>query len=307
MKYSSILTLKKEFRKRFPTSKIELINFTTNNLVKVRDEFGECIYSIQHILHEGTSSIIKAVDKTSYFKKKASSIHDNFYDYSLVDYTKSSEKVNIVCPTHGEFKMLPVKHLQGQGCKECGYINVSIKNTLSNDDFMHKSNIVHGYRYDYSTVDYKNAHSEVSIICKKHGIFNQVASTHLNGHGCPKCKNELTTVRNVENPTGWSYTNWIKAAEKSKRFDSFKVYILECWNENENFYKIGKTFLTVKNRFNCVKLLPYKYKILKIYEGEGQEISELESDLIKINKANKYLPKIKFNGMYECFNKIEKI
>ena len=29
--------------------------------------------------------------------------------------------------------------------------------------------------------------NRVDIICKKHGIFTQIANTHLGGCGCPKC------------------------------------------------------------------------------------------------------------------------
>ena len=41
------------------------------------------------------------------------------YDYSLVKYTDSKIKVNIICKKHGEFKQMPAMHLQGQGCPNC--------------------------------------------------------------------------------------------------------------------------------------------------------------------------------------------
>lgn len=46
---------------------------------------------------------------------------------------------------------------------------------------------VHGNRYDYSKVDYRRAHSKVSIVCKEHGLFNQSPTSHLGGAGCPSC------------------------------------------------------------------------------------------------------------------------
>ena len=35
-------------------------------------------------------------------------------------YVKSSIKVKIICPFHGEFEQTPNKHLNGHGCPECG-------------------------------------------------------------------------------------------------------------------------------------------------------------------------------------------
>tara|TARA_A100000172_G_scaffold79632_1_gene67136 strand:+ start:1813 stop:2883 length:1071 start_codon:yes stop_codon:yes gene_type:complete len=48
---------------------------------------------------------------------------------------------------------------------------------------------VHGNRYDYSRVIYKNNSSKVKIICPVHGEFEQVPGSHIKGHGCRKCSN----------------------------------------------------------------------------------------------------------------------
>ena len=48
-----------------------------------------------------------------------SKIHGNRYDYSLVKYKKSNEKVNIICTEHGTFKQTVSKHLNNQGCPIC--------------------------------------------------------------------------------------------------------------------------------------------------------------------------------------------
>lgn len=45
----------------------------------------------------------------------------------------------------------------------------------------------HGYKYDYSLVDYRNMKTKVKIICTKHGIFWQSPYLHLRGSGCPIC------------------------------------------------------------------------------------------------------------------------
>lgn len=53
--------------------------------------------------------------------------------------------------------------------------------------FITKSSEVHNNKYDYSKVEYINAHTKVCIICPEHGEFWQTPNAHLNGKGCPKC------------------------------------------------------------------------------------------------------------------------
>ena len=56
--------------------------------------------------------------------------------------------------------------------------------------FIWKALKIHGNKYDYSKVKYKNVSSNVCIICKKHKEsveFWQTPNNHLRFHGCPKC------------------------------------------------------------------------------------------------------------------------
>jgi hypothetical protein len=63
------------------------------------------------------------------------------------------------------------------------------------DNFIEKSKIIHGSRYDYSKVVYINTNTKVSIICTKHGVFNQTPKNHINNHGCPKCSLEYMRIK----------------------------------------------------------------------------------------------------------------
>ena len=58
---------------------------------------------------------------------------------------------------------------------------------LTREEFILRSVRMHGDTYDYSLVDYIDMHSNVSIICKNHGVFLQTPSNHLKGHGCSVC------------------------------------------------------------------------------------------------------------------------
>lgn len=51
---------------------------------------------------------------------------------------------------------------------------------------------VHGDRYDYRFVQYVNSKTNVKIICKIHGEFEQTPNSHLGGKNCPQCAKAIT-------------------------------------------------------------------------------------------------------------------
>lgn len=55
------------------------------------------------------------------FAEKSNKIHNNKYNYSLVNYIDNKTHVNIICPIHGVFSQRPDKHLRGQGCPKCNH------------------------------------------------------------------------------------------------------------------------------------------------------------------------------------------
>ena len=121
------------------------------------------------------------------FIRRAREIHGDKYDYSKVEYINNRTKICIICPVHGEFWQTPNRHLDGQGCPKCGIKKRSAKKTLTTQKFINKAREIHGDKYDYSKVEYKNAKEKVCIICPKHGEFWQAPSCHLNCNGCPEC------------------------------------------------------------------------------------------------------------------------
>lgn len=120
-------------------------------------------------------------------------IHKNRYDYSLVKYINAHTKIKIICKEHGIFEQEPRAHLYGYGCPQC-----SGNKKLTNEIFIHRSIIRHNNIYDYSLVDYKNNSTNVKIICKKHGIFEQLPFNHMKGCGCPKCDNYSAGEKIIE-------------------------------------------------------------------------------------------------------------
>jgi hypothetical protein len=121
------------------------------------------------------------------FIKRAIDKHGDRYDYSLVEYKNNSTNIRIICDKHGIFETIPRNHLKGVNCKKCAYLGISMKTNNGKSKFITKSKLVHGDKYDYSLVDYRNNKTKVSIICKEHGLFEQISKSHLKGNGCSKC------------------------------------------------------------------------------------------------------------------------
>jgi len=117
----------------------------------------------------------------SEFIKRSNEIHNNKYDYSKVNYEYVKDKIEIICPEHGSFIQRAQDHLNGHGCTKCNSL------WKSTEQFIKDAIKTHGDRYDYSKVEYKNKNSNITIICKKHGEFKQIAQNHLKGCNCPKC------------------------------------------------------------------------------------------------------------------------
>lgn len=125
---------------------------------------------------------------TEWFIEKAKKIYGDKYDYSKAIYSHSSKNITIICHEkdefgneHGEFITTPNRFLQGHGCQKCA------KNKYDQETFIQKCNLVHNNKYDYSKTKYQGVLKKIKIICPFHGEFEQLASHHLHGVGCPIC------------------------------------------------------------------------------------------------------------------------
>jgi len=88
---------------------------------------------------------------TELFIDKVKKVHNDIYDYKLVEYKNSHTKVKILCHNHGYFEQTPNSHLNKNGCPSC-----SNNKKLTTEDFIKKAEKIHNYEYDYSFVVYKN-------------------------------------------------------------------------------------------------------------------------------------------------------
>lgn len=118
------------------------------------------------------------------------------YDYSHVVYTKSDERVEIICKTCGRV-MHPkaCAHFSGQGCKTCAARATASEKAISFQDVVERCRETHGDNYEYFEDSYVNASTPMKIRHKECGnIFMQRPEFHYGkGQGCPRCCHNQST------------------------------------------------------------------------------------------------------------------
>lgn len=127
--------------------------------------------------------------------KKFKKIHGDFYDYSKVNYKRSDAYIIIVCPNHGEFLQKPSGHWNGAGCLKCS----REARKMTRDKFISKSEKIHNFKFDYSKINFIDLKTHIEIMCPKHGPYLSTPTNHLQGWGCPSCRESKgeKKIRNV--------------------------------------------------------------------------------------------------------------
>lgn len=124
---------------------------------------------------------------TEDFIQQARDVHGDTYDYSKVVYTGNTDKVTITCKEHGDFRQTPKEHKKGSGCSKCGVEKRVLSRRSTIDSFISNAHNIHGDKYSYHLVDYKDNKTKVDIVCPLHGVFSQRPNDHITGNGCPHC------------------------------------------------------------------------------------------------------------------------
>lgn len=124
------------------------------------------------------------------FIKLSKDKYGDYFKYDNAEYI-NDEYVRLECPKHGTIIMNIHTHLNGKtGCNECTFD----RRRKSQDDAVKRLKEVHGDKYDYSEVDFKNIRTKMKIICPQHGPFYQTYKKHSKGIGCPECGKRVRVV-----------------------------------------------------------------------------------------------------------------
>lgn len=126
---------------------------------------------------------------TEEYIRRAKAVHGDKYGYELTEYVDRKTFITITCPIHGPFKVNPYTHIRlGTGCMKCANDKTKKTCTLTTERFIERAKEYIGSHYDYSRVEYKNAHTPVTIGCPIHGWFTKLPmEIQQQRRGCPKC------------------------------------------------------------------------------------------------------------------------
>jgi hypothetical protein len=225
------------------------------------------------------------------FIKENIKLFGDITDFSLVDEISAKKKIDLICTKHNhKFTLSVSNRLKGQKCPICSMENYRKIRTVPKEEYYRRANEVHNNEYTY-TDDYITLKHSITFYCKEHGLQKRNANSHLQGAGCKKCE------KHGQHKDKLTKEGYIKASKGRITI----LYVIRCWNEKEEFYKLGKTFRSVSERFKGI-LLPYEYEIISIYEGSADEIWDLEESAHKTYKDYKYRPTKYFTGVTECYD-----
>lgn len=177
----------------------------------------------------------------SEFIKEATLLHQNKFNYDLVEYKRKDIKVKIKCNTClYVFSQKPESHIGlKQGCPYC-YGN----NKKDNSSFIKEARVVHGNKFNYDLADYKGNKEKVLIKCNTClYVFSQKPNSHLMGNCCPKCYGMYKTTEEVidifttihGNKYNYDLIHYKNTKTKMRIYcNKCKKYFMQNFNDHKN-------------------------------------------------------------------------
>ena len=155
------------------------------------------------------------------------------------------------------------------------------------EQFIKEAKEIHGDKYDYSLVDYKNDRSKIKIICPVHGVFEQIPNSHLRGGGCLKCKTD-NMFSNKE--------DFIKKAKEfyGEKYDYSLVEYIDSKTKIKIICPAHGEFETTPNRILSRHGCPECSKEKKLEENKNsffqvsKKIHDDKYNYSKVNYVNNY-------------------
>ena len=208
----------------FPNFDLEFTS-TTARLTIICKKHGESTKRAHEMVNKGEgcpscgkeSSIAKRRVSKDEAISRFISVHGNTYDYSKFRIAEAMGNSTIVCKKHGEFQQTPQAHWTGQGCPLCGVERRASASIIPFDVFVKNAREIHGNRYEYVESTYQGTSKNLTIICKEHGEFSQLAVSHLSGCDCPSCN------QNGFNPSKKAHVYVYKITKGIDEFAGFGI------------------------------------------------------------------------------------
>jgi hypothetical protein len=221
------------------------------------------------------------VQRVKFIEKAELKFGDKF-DMSLIpDKFRVTDRISIVCPSHGKVDVLAYLFLERNelGCPECGKELAINRHTTRLADFIEKANVTHrkgtvGYCLLPSIVHVRRKYK---FICRIHNtVFEQTGAHHLEGAGCPLCGKKKSAEGNYK---GHEVIIELLSKHNNGRFEyvripdhvrvTDKIYI-RCIKHNLLFWSTVNNHL--RNKFGCPECKRDSQRV-----GKRKLIEEAES------------------------------
>jgi phage FluMu protein Com len=139
------------------------------------------------------------------------------------EFNGGETKIKVYCKIHDHTRIITLVSLRAKktefACNKCSHEKYNRNFAYNKEEWIKRAKKVHGDTYDYSEMEDTGLHR--TIICKKHGKFQQNIHNHVYlANGCPKC----VIVPNVSQPehnlndifTSWGFVENIDYIRNDK-------------------------------------------------------------------------------------------
>jgi hypothetical protein len=234
------------------------------------------------------------------FIRKLEEKYPGFYDTSLVEYINCTTNVILI---HNGKKVITTPMSLFSNKKPITHNRIT-----DTESFVEKARIIHNNKYEYFHTEYVNSHENVIITCHKHGDFLQTPNNHLNGAGCPYCRNSRleNELRNKLSELGVQFlqnyhTGWLGRqhldfylpehnvgieCQGEQHFTDVVIYDSKANNIERDYEKYKKC------KENGLTILYYFPKSTKIKSVLTEEFKNIYSYNNSFNNIDKLFKKI---------------
>lgn len=222
------------------------------------------------------------------FIERTDELYSGKYLYDMSDFVNTNSYLKITCPEHGVFIQRVADHLASKtGCPSCSFVNRSI----GKEEFLRRSYEIHGDKYDYSLTEFQTTAGKVKIVCPDHGLFEQIAKSHMDGHECFEC-----SILKKH----WAYEERCKLNPKFGEKIGC-LYLLRMHLDDESFLKVGVS-VNFQNRLACYRKDGLKVEPLSMIRMTALDSAKEEGVILKQIRTNgyRYKPLKRFAGWTEC-------
>ena len=234
---------------------------------------------------DGNGCSVCSGNKKKTPKEYVQECKEKHLDPPIEDYINNNTKIKHKCKYGHIYKQKPNSHLQGKGCTVCRGKQIKTAQEYYN---LCKINF-----YDVPIDNYKNSSTEMKFKCNKGHIYDQRASSHLEGYGCPIC-NESHGEKFIRNYLEENHIKYVSQKKfkdlKDKTYLSYDFYLPD-YNMLIEYQGIQhyqtNDYFGGKERLNKQQ---YHDKLKKDYaKNNGYKLLELHYSLDTQEKVNTYL------------------